>query len=363
MDNILKFFRAYERRISILTLIGGFVFDSLTLRRADLLPENIAIISYLFLIATCLCLLSFGEAGKFVSEKSKKLFTDVRPWLLFVMQFAFGGLASAFLIFYSRSASIFSSWPFLLLFVVYMIANEILRKHYALFAVRISAFFFALFSYLIFLFPILFKQISVLMFVLAQLFSLILLSALIYVLSHFSPVEVRKSKKLIFILVGSVLLLINSLYFLKLIPPIPLLLQDARMYQLVQKTSDGGYLVVGEKSRNFPFIRLPQKINLTEGDPIYVYASIYSPTDIDTSIVHEWEYYDEELKEWQVLTTITIPIVGGREQGYRTFSTKSFVPDGKWRVDVALKNGQTIGRIDFTISYTEDRSELVSEIK
>lgn len=363
MDNILRFFSKHERRISILTLLGGFVFDTLTLRRADLLPENIVIISYLFLVALCLILLSFGKAGKVVGERSKKFFVDAHPWLLFVMQFAFGGLASAFLIFYSRSASIGSSWPFLLVFVIYMIANEILKKHYALLAVRVSAFFFALFSYFIFLFPIIFKQISVFMFVLAQLSSLLLACFLIYILFRISPSEVRKSKKIVLILLGSVLLLINSLYFLKLIPPVPLLLQEARMYNLVQKTSDGGYLVVGEKTRVFPFVRPPQNTNLVEGDPIYVFASIYSPTDINTSVIHKWEYYNEDLKEWQVLTTITIPIVGGREEGYRTFSTKSFVPEGKWRVDVALINGQTIGRVDFTVSYVDNRPKLVSEIK
>lgn len=362
MDKILRFFSKYERRISALTLISGFIFDSFTLRRADLLPENLALIGYLFLITVCLCLLSFGEAGKFTSEKAKKLFVDFHPWILFAMQFAFGGLASAFLIFYSRSASIFASWPFLLLFVVYMIANEVLRKHYALFAVRVSAFFFALFSYLIFLFPILFKQISMSMFLLGQTTAIVLVCVLVFALGKINPKEVLQSKKLLIILLGSIIVLMNGLYFLKLIPPIPLVLQEARVYQLVQKTSEG-YLVVGEEARKFPFVQPPQKIHLVDGDPIYIYASIFSPADIDTSVVHEWEYYDADLKEWQTLTTITIPIVGGREDGYRTYSTKSFVPEGKWRVNVALANGQTIGRVDFTVEYTDERPELVSEEK
>lgn len=363
VDNILKFFSTYERHISIATLVGGFIFDSFTLRRADLLPENLALVGYLFLITICLCILSFGDAGKFAGEKARKLFVDFHPWLLFAMQFAFGGLASAFLIFYSRSTSIFASWPFLLVFVAYMIANEVLRKHYALFAVRIAAFFFALFSYLIFLFPILFKQISVWMFLSAQVASLVLVGALIFWLSFVNGKEVHQGKKLLSILIGSIVVLVNGLYFFALIPPVPLLLQQAGAYQLVEKTSDGTYVVVGEKARVLPFIQLPQKIHLVEGDPLYVFASIYSPSKIDTSVVHKWQHFNEESREWEVLSTITIPIVGGREDGYRTYSSKSFVPEGKWKVDVSLQNGQTIGRVEFSVENVFERPALVSEVK
>jgi hypothetical protein len=244
-----------------------------------------------------------------------------------------------------------------------MIANEVLRKHYVLFAVRISAYFFILFSYLIFLFPVLFKQINTLMFVCAQITAISIVFVLLYLFLKVNPKEVYQSKKLLLVLMSFIILLMNTVYFLRLIPPVPLVLQHARMYHLVEKTSEGDYIVVGEESRLFPFIELPQHINLIEGDPLYIYASIYSPIDLNTSVVHKWEYYNEEIHAWETLTEITIPIIGGREQGYRTYSTKSFVPEGKWRVQVSLLNGQTIGRVDFSVAYATERPQLISKIK
>jgi hypothetical protein len=42
-------------------------------------------------------------------------------------------------------------------------------------------------------------------------------------------------------------------------------------------------------------------------------------------------------------------IAGGREAGYRGYTTKSKLDPGEWRVDVETKDGRVIGRIGFHV--------------
>jgi hypothetical protein len=46
------------------------------------------------------------------------------------------------------------------------------------------------------------------------------------------------------------------------------------------------------------------------------------------------------------------PVLGGRREGYRTYSRKTSFPDdaeGRWSVDVVTASGQLIGRLRFRI--------------
>ena len=48
-------------------------------------------------------------------------------------------------------------------------------------------------------------------------------------------------------------------------------------------------------------------------------------------------------------TRITVPIRGGREDGYRLYSMKYNVFAGDWRVNVETLDGRVIGRVNFKI--------------
>jgi hypothetical protein len=49
------------------------------------------------------------------------------------------------------------------------------------------------------------------------------------------------------------------------------------------------------------------------------------------------------------MTTDRIPIsiTGGREKGYRWYTTKRRVQPGEWRVNVETEDGRVLGRITF----------------
>ena len=52
---------------------------------------------------------------------------------------------------------------------------------------------------------------------------------------------------------------------------------------------------------------------------------------------------------WQDEGTIKLSVVGGRENGFRTYSVRENLKTGKWRVNIETLGGQVIGRVQFII--------------
>ena len=115
--------RKHERQISALSLAGGFAFDSMTFGRIDHAITQAVFIVYLLVAGIAIAVLHGLESR----GESRKPAPKVRTALLFVIQFALGCLLSGFCVFYIRSASIISSWPFLLFMAAIFIGNEIFR--------------------------------------------------------------------------------------------------------------------------------------------------------------------------------------------------------------------------------------------
>jgi len=111
-QNMKSFFVKYERHISTGAFAAGFIIDNLTLTRIDLLLDNLILFSYLVVAGSVIVFLNFYERGVFTGFVGR-FFAPARLVAPIAMQFAFGGLFSGFFIFYSRSASLSASWPFL----------------------------------------------------------------------------------------------------------------------------------------------------------------------------------------------------------------------------------------------------------
>src|SRR5574343_112544 len=172
IDPIRNFYGRFERPISSLSLILGFVFDAFTLRRVDTLFENIWILGHLIIIGIFIILIHIKEA-EIDSEKDPQ---KAHFWYVNILQFFFGGTLSAYLVFYFRSSDIFTTWPFIALLVVAFVANESLKRHYVRLSFQISLFFLSIYSFMIFLTPIIFHKINAYIFLLSGFFSLILIS-------------------------------------------------------------------------------------------------------------------------------------------------------------------------------------------
>src|SRR3989344_3915611 len=83
----------YERHISSVALVVGFVIDNLTLTRIDLWIDHIVIVAYIIVAVSSIIVVHLPKKGALISR--------VQPFAPLPMQFAFGGLFSSFFVFYS----------------------------------------------------------------------------------------------------------------------------------------------------------------------------------------------------------------------------------------------------------------------
>ena len=356
---IVKWYFRYERLISSLSLIGGFVFDIFALKRIDLFWDNLWVAAHLLVAAFGIILINLFENRRHLFEE--KVVRRIHFWLIILIQFAFGGLLSTFLVFYFRSGSFSESWPFLFLLALVFALNEILKKHYTRLVFQTIVLFISIYSFAIFIVPVIVHQIGDQVFLESGLVSLIVLGLFLSGLWFISRERFRQNRKALIFHIILITLLINILYFTNLIPPIPLSLKDAGVYHSIVRNSDGNYTAMTESASFWDFFRQYELVHQVTGQPIYVYTSIFSPTNLNVNIVHDWQHYDEVTHKWQSQTQINLSIVGGRDGGFRTYSIKNISVPGLWRVDVKTLKGQLIGRVKFEIDDATNTPTLITE--
>ena len=356
---IKGFFFRYERYISPVTLVTGFITDNILLRRIDVLFSNALLISYLLIASLSIIMLNVSQSKR--ADKGMEMTFHII--LVFVMQFSFGGLFSASFLFYSRSGSILASWPFLLLILTYMLCNEFLRKNYTRLGFQVSALFSALFSYLIFFFPIILGRMDDAIFLLSGIASLLMIGLFVYVLSWFTPSRVKKGGRVIVAAISCIFATVNFLYFMNLIPPIPLALKEISIERSLQRFADGSYILIGEEQGWFRSFFGMTNIHMVPGQPLYAFSAVFAPNSLSLDVVHVWQYKDPNTGEWLTTSRINLPITGGRDGGFRTYSVKEALAPGKWRISVETPRGQVIGRYSFNLIQSVGGEQLVTRVR
>lgn len=357
--HVKNWYVRYERPLSSLSLVGGFVFDAVTLKRVDMFWENFWVIVHLAVVGICIIVINTIEHEPAeVQNLSKAHF-----WLINILQFFFGGLLSTFLVFYFRSATLAVSWPFILILVLAFIANESFKKHYTRISFQISLFYLSLFLFSIFLVPVITHSIGPSIFLLSGVVSLAVMAVFLLLLKYFSKEEKQENMKLGVLSTLIIFVTIHILYFTHLIPPIPLSLKDAGIYHGIQKDGTGNYIVASEIAGWQNYFHWYEDFHVSPGSSAYAYSAIFSPTSFNITVVHVWQYYSETNKKWVTQNTITLPVVGGRDGGYRTYSIKSNLIPGRYRVNVETTAGDVIGRIGFTVVQSDTEPSLTFETK
>lgn len=336
LQKIKNWYGKYEVRLGYFSLLLGFFVDSLTLTRIDRLRDIIWIASHIFIASVAIILIN-----KFSN------YPKGRFWAKLVLQFAFGGLLSACVIFYFRGATLISNWPFILILIFAFIGNEFLKKHFEKLAFQIAFLFFCVFSFSIFFIPIMLNQIGDMIFLLSGLIALFYISLLVLIFYNNTRERFKQSGRWIFGSILGVYALVNILYFTNLIPPIPLMLKDVGAYYNVSKIN-GDYVLTGPANTFWNRHSIRPKV-LEIGKSVYVYNSIYSPANFNLPIVHEWQHYDDVENKWVTTRKINLSIKGGRADGWRTYSTSNASQIGKWRVNIRTTSGSVIGRVRFNI--------------
>ncbi len=349
----------FERPISSLSLIGGFLFDILTLHRVDEFWENVWIIGHIVIVAVCIVWIHARERGKGDEADPSK----IHFWLVNTLQFFFGGLLSTYLVFYFRSAALSVSWPFLLILTVAFIANETFKRHYVRLMFQLSLFYLSLFSFAIFIVPVVVHSLGVWTFLFSGVVSLLLMVGFVAILRRFSRREVESNKKGIAVAILGVFFIINLFYFTNLIPPIPLSLKDAGVFHSISRDGNGDYLVTHEPRGWKKIFTVFENVHIQPNDTVYVYSAVFSPASLNTTIRHELEYFDPQTARWVSKGRANLLLIGGRDGGFRTYSEWSGLPAGDWRVNVENERGQKIGIIRFSVVLVNVPAAVAVEVK
>jgi hypothetical protein len=346
--------------LSSVSLVGGFVFDAVTLKRIDMLWENFWVVVHLLVVALCIFWVTHDESSNAERQAGA---AKLDSWLIYLLQFVFGGLLSTFMVFYFRSGAFWVSWPFYLLLTAAFIANEKLKSWYARLEYQLSVFFLSLFCFMIFILPVVLHAIGRLVFMLSGIVSLLLWWLFVGMLRRRAKEGFSRHAQTVFAATPVIFVVVNALYFMNVIPPLPLSLQDASVYHSIVRTDAGAYLAQSESQGWLGVFRLAPRFHSAPGAPIYFYSAVFSPTSLNTEIIHEWQTYDGK-RGWITADRIPLSVRGGRDGGYRTYSVKSGLKPGAWRVNVEIPTGAILGRFRFNVlPQSGEPARLQTELK
>ncbi len=355
---INKFYWWTRKHISAIAFAVGFVWDIFTLGRIDFLYGNVVFILYLLIAFLGILLIHSADTRRF----APKFVLRARPWLPVLVQFPLGGLFSGFVIFYTKSASLVSSWPFLLILVALFIGNEFFKKRYERLVFQITLFYFALFSYLVLIVPVVLGTMGTATFVFSGILSILIIWILLQIIKKLFSKLYAQGGNLIWVIIGAIYLGFNVLYFTNTIPPVPLSLKEIGIYHSVVR-NDSGYTVTYEKPEWYNGWKDTSNIfHRLNGEAVYCFSSVFAPTHLSTEISHSWQKKTRNGK-WAREELIPFTVEGGRDGGYRGYTFKQNLSEGTWRCVVETKNKQVIGQMQFNIINTDDGVQLMKEIK
>lgn len=356
---VKAWFEKYERILMPTTLILGVFQDWFTFTHINITTSFVILAVYLVLAGVVLLFLHAYDA-KYV-HLGRPALRYLRLISPFFIQFLFGALLSAVFIFYFFSGTFYVSWPFLLLLILLMVSNDVFHKQYMKALVQLSVYYFIVFSFFSVVLPFVLKSFSGGVFLFSGLLSLAVIAVYIALLFRLNP-QLKYEKTTFAISIVTIFVLINGMYFFNLIPPIPLSMREAVVSHTIQRSSNIYILQVEEQSW---WSKLSQGIvfHKVSGTGVSLYTAIFAPADLKTKIVHHWQWYNEVKKEWQDKDKLSFTIFGGRQEGFRGFSTKTNILTGKWRVDVKTEEGQTLGRVHFQVVDENLEADLKQVLK
>jgi MFS family permease len=348
--------KKYERTLSAFGMVAGFITDNLMFRRIDLPNTQAIFAAYLGVAAFSIVGLHFLERR----AREGRAYARWRAFFPMATQFALGGLWSAFLVFYSRSAVLTKSWPYLALLTAFFIGNEVLKRYHSRLVFTTTLFFFAVFTCAIVTVPVYTHTIGKFTFLVSGGIAVGVLVLFLYLLAAVNRPQFVAARGKIALGVAGVYVLMNVFYFTNTLPPLPLALAHVGVYHAVKKTGDI-YQAVAEDAPWYTEFGFPPTLHVTAGQPLYAYSAVFAPIKLSTKIVHRWRRYDPKTGHWITLSTVTFPINGGRDGGYRGYTIKHNIQPGDWRVDINTYDGHLIGRITFKVDRADTQPSAMPE--
>jgi len=338
-----KWWWRYEHHLGVAAILVGFFFDLIIADRPDSPSNNLLLLSYLLIAGAFIILLN---------RRVRRQQTAEPLFLLLVLQFCFGGLASNLLVLYGRSGTFAGSAVFLGLMAALVLGNEFLRGRYTVLRFNVVVYYFLLLTYCVIAVPtFIFHSVSTWIFIVSGVVSLAVIAGFLALL--YSAVLRRYGSGLfdVSISIAIVFVVFNGLYFLNVIPPVPLSLKDMGVYHALLRQSDGEYIATYESPGWQRLWRSTSPIyTLGSGESAFCFSSVFAPTGLRTAVYHRWEAQNPSTGEWDTRSRVSFAISGGRDGGFRGWSMKSSLTPGAWRCSAETASGALIGRVTFTVA-------------
>lgn len=337
-------------------IVWGFAYHYLTFRIIPIEEVLYLVFGYLVLATITILFIHLYNAGK-ITQKLQY----VRLFAPLLLQFSLGSIIGGVSIFYWFSGSIYVSWPFILIILLLIISIEVFKHYLEKPVVQFSLYNFATILLFAIALPYFFKSLNPWLFVAAGAISLFLILMLVALLGRYSH-EVKNLRTATLGVNGLIILIVGILYFYNFIPPVPLSIRDAGVYHSL-KRSGSSYMLEMEHESFWQKLSPNPTIHMAPGERIYAFTAIYTPTDLNTDIFHDWQHYDENKKSWVSVSKLSFPINGKRKDGYRGYSYKNNLIAGNWRVFVETPRGQVLGQFQFKIEKVNTTPMLQGVMK
>ncbi|HYC58645.1 MAG TPA: DUF2914 domain-containing protein [Thermoanaerobaculia bacterium] len=316
--------------------ICGFVWDAVTLGR-KIKPVDLFLLAA-YLAGATVILVMLGRGAQFRGSQ----------YLAAMLQFFFGGMFSALLIFYFLSSGGLGGYLVVLSLAALLIANEFLGNRYS--ELTLSWMLYTLSACMFFNFALahLFRSINTFWFYLGTLIAVLLVLVLRRVSRHETATVVPS-------IAAVALLLVFHLF--NLIPPVPLVKKQMLIAHDVRREGRG--YVARIESPGWRIWRASSPTFHRSGnEAVYCFTSVFVPNGIRTTIRHRWARVNRD-GEWVTMDVRPFAITGGREGGYRGYTLKQNVIPGRWRVTAESESGATIGFVEFRVVEGEADGRVV----
>jgi hypothetical protein len=343
--------------LSAAAMGGGYAFDNIAYGRVDHPVTQTLLLVYLLVAGGSIVLLHYLQAHLEWEGFAAKL----RGYLPALTQFAFGSLWSAFLVFYARSGVLASSWPFLVVLACIFLGNEIFRAYHSRLIFTSVLFFFALMSYAIFMVPVFTRTIGTLTFVLSGAAAAVVYLLFLRLLNRLSAARLGEVRWQMLGGAASVFIAVNGLYFLEVLPPLPLAMQQAGVFHSIKRMGPVYYATTEHQSWR-TYLGVPPVLHVEGSEPVYVFSAVFAPIKLSTTVINRWQRYDDLKGQWVAVQSVPYAITGGRGNGYRGYTKKTNPKPGLWRVDVDTIDGRLIGRTEFMVVRGPANSANVTTI-
>jgi Protein of unknown function (DUF2914) len=171
----------------------------------------------------------------------------------------------------------------------------------------------------------------------------------------------RNARMQVFVGMVAITLFLNTAYFLRVLPPLPLVLTEAGIYHDVKRDGAGFQVSVEDEPPEWQALFGTHAIlHVQPGAKLYLYNAVFAPRGLRTRIVHDWQWLAPG-KGWQTQQRVPVQISGGREDGFRFYTTKSAPKPGQWQVNILTGDGRSVGRVRFAVEQQAVPPAIVSK--